>query len=417
MMSFRFAKSTFDAFPTDGGAGIPALAVDNPLTGLSLQLDSGFLDALFAEGGTTVGGDGAGRPGDDIGSGFGAGISDARISDDGPEVGISAAGTFEPGARDFFATQVSEDFATGFRTDELPINAISFSAESGPDASGAPGDSGVAFIDLGFSSAKGGVKGGNGGGKGGDGGGDAPKVLSNYVSGTPDTDVKDYYNIEIKFKGGDWTEPLQTAFISESELISDLITEGATDIFFRGKIIDDIRIDAELFYDAGSGILGWAGPEWYRTADGQPLTASMGFNLFYTDLLIGYEIWDDVVFHELMHTIGFGTMWDYMGLLSGGGTDNPTFTGDFATGVYEATSGITNSGGVPLESGFGPGTDDSHWDEDTFGNEVMTGFIDLPANDLPANYLSDMTVASLDDFGYETVWPNTVSPVQDLLLA
>ena len=39
----------FDAFPTDGGAGIPALAVDNPLTGLSLQLDSGFLTALFAE--------------------------------------------------------------------------------------------------------------------------------------------------------------------------------------------------------------------------------------------------------------------------------------------------------------------------------------------------------------------------------
>ncbi len=36
----------FDAFPTDGGADIPALAVDNPLTGLSLQLDSGFLNAL-----------------------------------------------------------------------------------------------------------------------------------------------------------------------------------------------------------------------------------------------------------------------------------------------------------------------------------------------------------------------------------
>ncbi|MCH8835467.1 MAG: hypothetical protein IH925_05930, partial [Proteobacteria bacterium] len=124
----------FDAFPTDGGAGIPALAVDNPLTGLSLQLDSGFLDALFAGGGTTVGGDGAG-PGDDTAPGFRTGISD-----DGPDVSISAAGTFEPGEHGFFATQVSEDFATGFRTVELPIDAISFSAESGPGASGAPAD-------------------------------------------------------------------------------------------------------------------------------------------------------------------------------------------------------------------------------------------------------------------------------------
>ena len=80
----------FDAFPTDGGAGIPALAVDNPLTGLSLQLDSGFLTALFAEGGTTVGGDGAG-PDDDIVPEFGTGISD-----NDPEVSISAADTFEP---------------------------------------------------------------------------------------------------------------------------------------------------------------------------------------------------------------------------------------------------------------------------------------------------------------------------------
>ncbi len=115
----------FDAFSTEGGAGIPALAVDNPLTGLSLQLDSGFLNALFAEGGTTVGGDGAG-PDDDIAPEFGTGISD-----DGPEVSISAAGTFEPNEHGLFATQVRVDFATGFRTDELPIDAISFSAESG----------------------------------------------------------------------------------------------------------------------------------------------------------------------------------------------------------------------------------------------------------------------------------------------
>ncbi len=404
MMSSRFAKFSFDAFPTDGGAGIPALAVDNPLTGLSLQLDSGFLDALFAGGSTTVDGDGAG-PGDDIAPGFGTGISD-----DGPEVSVSAAGTFEPGEHGFFATQVSEDFATGFRTIELPIDAISFSAESGPGASGAPADSDLIFLDFG-ASGKGGVPGGNGGGngggKGGGGGGDDPNVLSQYVSGDDGG-----YNIEINFKGS-WTADLQTAFITSSELISDLIVGDIADVFFRGKVIDDIRIDAKLTdIDGTGGILGQAGPTAIRTDGYLPATAIMEFDVadaaIFNTMPSGSEgtLWEDIVTHEMMHTVGFGTVWTYLDLLSGGGTATPTFTGENATGVYEAASGVTDSGGVPVEQDGGPGTRDSHWDEETFGNEIMTGYINNSDN-----YLSDMTVASLEDLGYDTVW----SP--DLLIA
>lgn len=404
MMSFRFAKSTFDAFPTDGGAGIPALAVDNPLTGLSLQLDSGFLDALFAGGGTTVGGDGAG-PGDDIAPGFGTGISD-----DGPEVRISAAGTFEPGEHGFFATQVSEDFATGFRTDELPIDAISFSAESGPAASGAPADSDLIFLDFGFSAKGGGGKGGGNGGGGKDkgGGGGDPDVLSKYVSGD-----EGGYNIEINFKGS-WTADLQTAFITSSELISDLIVGDIADVFYRGKVIDDIRIDAKLTdIDGTGGILGQAGPTAIRTDGFLPATAIMEFDVAdaadFNFMPSGIEgtLWDDIVTHEMMHSVGFGSIWTFQDLLSGGGTANPTFTGENATAVYEATTVDPVPGGVPVEGDGGPGTRDSHWDEETFGNEIMTGYINNSDN-----YLSDMTVASLEDLGYDTVW----SP-GDLLIA
>ena len=258
-------------------------------------------------------------------------------------------------------------------------------------------------------------------------------MLSKYISGPTDTVDKDYYNIEIKFKGDGWTSDLQDGFIYSSNLISTLITEGATDIFFRGKVIDDIRIDAELFFDDGSGILGWAGPEWYRTADGQPLTATMGFNLAYTDGLLADETWSDVLSHEMLHSIGFGTMWDYMGLLSGGGTDNPTFTGANSTLIYETAvkdatgaDALIASGGVPLEQDGGSGTNDSHWneigpipDDGTypflaegeigFGDEVMTGYINS------TNYLSEMTVASLEDFGYETLWEptDTTDPLWD----
>jgi hypothetical protein len=60
---------------------------------------------------------------------------------------------------------------------------------------------------------------------------------------------------------------------------------------------------------------------------------------------------------------------------------------------------VADSGGVPVEQDGGPGTRDSHWDEEIFGNEIMTGYINNSDN-----YLSQMTVASLDDLGYDTIW-------------
>ncbi len=220
------------------------------------------------------------------------------------------------------------------------------------------------------------------------------------------------YNIEINFKGS-WTSDLQTAFIESSELLSDLIVGDIADVFFRGKIIDDIRIDAKLTdIDGEGGILGQAGPTAIRTDGYLPATAIMEFDVAdaanFNTMPSGTEgtLWDDIVTHEMMHTVGFGTIWTYLDLLSGGGTANPTFTGEKATADYEAASGVTDSGGVPVEQDGGPGTRDSHWDEETFANEIMTGYIDNSDN-----YLSDMTVASLDDLGYDTVW------TPDLLIA
>ncbi len=54
---------------------------------------------------------------------------------------------------------------------------------------------------------------------------------------------------------------------------------------------------------------------------------------------------------------------------------------------------------MPLESGYGSGTDESHWRESTFDDEVMTGCINVTGN-----YLTDMTIASLEDLGYDTTW-------------
>ena len=49
-----------------------------------------------------------------------------------------------------------------------------------------------------------------------------------------------------------------------------------------------------------------------------------------------------------------------------------------------------------MENGGGAGTRDSHWRESVFKNELMSGFIAAPNNPL-----SKVTVASLQDLGYQ----------------
>jgi hypothetical protein len=104
-------------------------------------------------------------------------------------------------------------------------------------------------------------------------------------------------------------------------------------------------------------------------------------------------LFDDIVLHEMLHTLGFGTIWSAKGLISGG-----SFYGPLANAVYPGSAPI------PLETGVGPGTDNAHWDEAVFANELMTGFIDGD------NYLSYMTIASLGDLGYSVVSGASYAP-------
>ncbi len=258
------------------------------------------------------------------------------------------------------------------------------------------GENDLMFLDS-TPYAKGGNGGGNGGGKGGGGGGGddggGETTLKSYTSGADGA-----YNIEVVFKKA-WTADLQDAFIASADMISSLITGDIADVFFRGNVIDDIRIDAELkAIDGEGGILGQAGPTAIRTDGYLPATAIMQFDVADAQTYHTDGLWADIVFHEMMHSIGFGTVWSYLDLLDGAGTDSPLFNGVEANIAYQRDYEDAIDAGVPVEQDGGGGTRDSHWDEETFDNEIMTGYIDT------ANYLSNMTVASLDDLGYETVW-------------
>lgn len=218
----------------------------------------------------------------------------------------------------------------------------------------------------------------------GDGG-----VLTSYTSGG---DAAVSYNITITFEGS-WTADLQQAFIAAADYLSQIILADLPDILRDGVMYDDLQISATLaVIDGPGGILGQAGPTQVRGGSYLPITGIMEFDIADAATYLGNGLWEDIVLHEMMHTLGFGTLWDQMGLLSGsiaGG--DLVFTGILANSFY------TDPGLIPVETDGGAGTAGGHWDEVVFDNEIMTGYIDN------SNFISEMTIAALEDMGYDTV--------------
>jgi hypothetical protein len=160
------------------------------------------------------------------------------------------------------------------------------------------------------------------------------------------------------------------------------------------ETIDDVLIFIEFVDIDGVGkTLGQAGPCYIRSENSLPIMGRL--QLDNADLLSleGRGLLDDVVLHEIGHVLGIGTLWKANGLVAGVGGGDPQFTGPFAIAAYQTlTAGAIS---IPVENTGGSGTRDSHWRETTFGNELMTGFL----NTYP-NPLSGMTIGSLRDIGY-----------------
>ena len=234
------------------------------------------------------------------------------------------------------------------------------------------------------------ARGGNGGGGGGGGGGGTTSFAP-YTSGMPGG-----YNITIQFVG-QWTQELYNIFVNSANLLSQLIIGDLPDVTIYGQgrptTVDDIRIVAELgSIDGPGGILGQAGPTSVRTTSSLPATAEMTFDIADVEAM-GLEMFAEVVLHEMAHSLGIGSIWGRLGLVTDG-----LYTGEDAVAEYVELGG--NAAGIPVEQDGGGGTAGSHWDEETFGNELMTGYINLGDNPL-----SEMTAAAFADLGY-TLAPN-----------
>ncbi len=214
-----------------------------------------------------------------------------------------------------------------------------------------------------------------------------PVVTNSYTTGDSQVDDSDEYNINIDFSGDLWTEDLKDAFKSSADYLSSIITN---DVAPDG--LNDLYITATLSnIDGEGGVLGQTGLTSVWSDTGLAAEATMEFDVSDLSSYENTGLLDDVVLHEMLHAVGFGTLWEANNLVQTttvDGTYQPVFTGENATLYNDGTNPI-------IETDGGTGTALAHWDEDTYSNELMTGYID------DQNYLSKMTLGSLEDLGYD----------------
>jgi hypothetical protein len=258
------------------------------------------------------------------------------------------------------------------------------------------------------------------------GAGFAPITFTAAVTAPPAST----FNLEVRYPNTQPTPAQQAAFDQAAARWKSIILAGAAPYPVNepplpfcstpaiNETVNGLLIFANLRpIDMAGGVLGRAGPCIVRDDAGfQPAVGIMEFDTADLPALEASGRLNDVIFHEMAHVLGFGTMWNFdpsefgtpiipigpnnppNAFLLGEGTSDPTFNGASARAAFLSAVqlGSTFTGvPVPVEGSGGPGTRDSHWRESTVSNELMTGFLNAGVNPLSA-----FSAASFRDLGY-----------------
>ena len=200
----------------------------------------------------------------------------------------------------------------------------------------------------------------------------------------------------MRFTGG-LTDAQQAAFETAAARWGRILSADVPSVVIGGETIDDVRIDAAGEQIDGPGrVLGQAGPIDLRPGSFIPATGIMSFDSADLERMEQDGSLVSVIVHEMGHVLGFGTIFDRVGLIAGAGGPDPRFTGEHATREYgDLLGGAERPLSVPLANVGGPGTRDGHWREEVFANELMTGFLDVGTNPI-----SRLTIGAFADLGY-----------------
>lgn len=245
--------------------------------------------------------------------------------------------------------------------------------------------------------------------------------------------VSSEFVLELRWLGTAPTGATLAAFEGAAETIRSTITGPLTGVSLPNSFDNVSQCDASLTgfpdvprdpipglviyirvqaIDGVNGTLGSAGPCLVRGAAQNNLPALGVMRLDEADVanLLSAGRLQTVILHEMMHVLGFGTIWTDNGVIDTTNTADARFLGSRArTACADVHAGGANcSTTVPVHSADGVGSRFSHWRESLFTNELMTPFLTSGATPMSA-----MTIQSLADLGYvvttSTAQPFTVS--------
>lgn len=223
------------------------------------------------------------------------------------------------------------------------------------------------------------------------------------------------FTVDLVFSGAGFDASRQAVFQQAANRWAEIITGDLPDVVvnqtqvdafcpgnsFAGNI-DDVLIFATIEPIDGPGnIVGQAGACAVRGAaqGSTPLMGRMRFDSADIANMEGNGTFLGVILHEMGHVLDLnGYVWETAGFLTYNepgdclASNVVEFTGPKAVAEWAALGG---SGNVPVENNGIAGTACSHWDEETFGHELMTGYVSL------GMALSRLTVAALDDLAYQ----------------
>ncbi len=238
------------------------------------------------------------------------------------------------------------------------------------------------------------------------------------------------YNITVRYLG-EYTSDQLLAFAEAELRWEGIITGDLPDVAQNlpanqcgnnpatNGPFDDVTIFVTIEHiDDVGGVLGQAGPCFIRVVQGGgpgadlTVIGRMQFDEDDIEQLEQEGALRDVILHEMGHVLGFGTIWENVGLLADPSDPDPQppladthFTGAEATAAFDDVGGSDYPGAkVPVMNVGGAGTVNSHWRDGVFDPEIMTGFLNAGTNPL-----SVVTIASLSDLGY-TVDVNQADP-------
>jgi Leishmanolysin len=239
------------------------------------------------------------------------------------------------------------------------------------------------------------------------------------------------YEINLEFSGNGFSRERQKVFIQAAQRWMTIIQGDLIDIPLRDGFIpastnicnfatpevsiekiDDLFIFANIAPIDGKGkILGQAGPTALRVTGELPLIGCMQFDEADVEALEQDGTFPQVILHEMGHVLGYGSLWEPIQFSDGSFFNSRDLLDEPCAGITSATPGFTGAeaviefgvlgktGNPPVENSGGGGTRCSHWDEDFFDNELMTGFLGGTTSET-VNPISALTVASLKDLGY-----------------